>query len=471
MTGRIGITCTPKSNGSSNKDLYFKSVSVSEATDSYAKINYLLNIDDSNSAKLNIMIEINGEAYSNITIDKSNRVVAINGLSPGTDYSINLIASFDTYITRSKTIELVTSPPQIYGVKVNESDSNPLTDVIYIEDAIGTATATSTGLGGWENKFPFNRVRIVGFKNGEVVKEIKKEDKTKYIDGTTVPADVDVMIEIPKTYWDFTDTENGYELRISESKFSETSDCYAHKVGGVEKDFIYVGAYLGSIEAGRLRSKSGVTPTVNTTLTQFRNYAHNVGSGYQQFNWFTLSLLQILYLIAYKNLNSQNALGMGVCSASKTNTGGTNTKGMVFGNDNKSQQVCFLGIEDFYGNIYQWVDGMKTDGSFNVLVTPDNRNFNDNGSGFKNVGKFLSNYSSGYTSKVVHTNEGGFFPKEFNGSATTNYSDWGSVSSDYFAGFGGHWADGVYVGAFRLNVSCSPSNSYSTLGSRLVFLG
>ncbi|MDQ9753342.1 hypothetical protein RFZ03_22180, partial [Acinetobacter baumannii] len=89
----------------------------------------------------------------------------------------------------------------------------------------------------------------------------------------------------------------------------ETSDCYAHKVGEVEKDFIYVGAYLGSIEAGRLRSKSGVTPTVNTTLTQFRNYAHNVGSGYQQFNWFTLSLLQILYLIAYKNLNSQNALG------------------------------------------------------------------------------------------------------------------------------------------------------------------
>lgn len=119
MTGRIGITCAPKSNGSYNKDLYFKTVSISEITDSYVKINYLLNIDDSNSAKLNIMIEINGETYSNITIDKSNRVVTINGLSPGTDYSINLIASFDTYITRSKNIELVTSPQQIYGVKVN----------------------------------------------------------------------------------------------------------------------------------------------------------------------------------------------------------------------------------------------------------------------------------------------------------------------------------------------------------------
>lgn len=105
MTGRIGITCAPKNSGSSNKDLYFKSVSVFETTDSYAKINYLLNIDDSNHAKFNIMVEINGEAYSNITIDKSNRVVTINGLSPGTDYSINLIASFDTYITRSKAIK------------------------------------------------------------------------------------------------------------------------------------------------------------------------------------------------------------------------------------------------------------------------------------------------------------------------------------------------------------------------------
>lgn len=473
MTGRIGITCVPKGNGNSNKDLYFKSVSISEITDSYAKINYLLNIDDSNSAKLNIMVEINGEAYSNITIDKSNRVVTINGLSPGTDYSINLIASFDTYITRSKTIELVTSPPQIYGVRVNENDSNPFTAVTYIEDAIGTATATNTGLGGWENKFPFNRVRIVGFKNGQVTKEIKKDNKTQYTDGSTVPTDVDVMIEIPKVYWDFINTDNGYELRISESKFNETCDCYAHKVGTVEKDYIYVGAYLGYNQSMKLRSISGVAPTVNQSLSQFRYQAQANGDGYQQFNWFTLLLLQNLYLLAYKNLNSQTALGYGYANgnSNKINTGGTNTKGMIFGETGGRQQICFLGIEDFYGNIFQWVDGMFHNNSYQVTVTPDNKTFNDNGSGFKNVGKFVSSYGGGKISKVAHTNEGGFFPKEFNGSDTTYYCDYGYANSGCFARFGGYWNDRLDAGAFGLSVACSPSYSYGHLGSRLVFLG
>ena len=423
--------------------------------------------------ELELTAEVNGELYNNITVDKVNRTVTINNLTPETDYDINLIASFEPYIERSKTIKLVTPPLPIYGVKVNESDSNPLTAVTYIEDAVGIVTATNTGLGGWANKYPFNKIRIVGFKNGQVVKEIKKEDKTKYIDGTTVPADVDVMVEIPKTYWDFTNTENGYELRISEAKFSETSDCYAHLVGGTEKDFIYVGAYLGSVEAGRLRSRSGVTPTTSITLTNFRSYANNVGSGYQQFNWFTLLLLQNLYLLAYKNLNSQNALGYGyvIRNSNKTNTGGTNTKGMVFGETGGKQQMCFLGIEDFYGNTYQWVDGMYCDGSYNTKVTPDNRTFNDNGGGFKNVGKFVNSYGGGKISKVAHTNEGGFFPKEFNGSDTTYYCDYGYARSDYFARFGGSWDYGLKAGAFDLNVDFPASISNSNLGSRLVFLG
>lgn len=281
------------------------------------------------------------------------------------------------------------------------------------------------------------------------------------------------MVEIPKTYWDFTNTNNGYELRISKAKFSETSDCYAHKVGGVEKDFIYVGAYLGSVEADRLRSKSGVTPTTNITLTNFRSYANNVGVGYQQWNWFTLLLLQNLYLLAYKNLNSQSALGYGYANGNSSShqTGGTNTKGMIFGETDGKQQVCFLGIEDLWGNILQWVDGMFHNNSYQVTVTPDNKTFNDNGSGFKNVGKFVSNNIYGKFSKVAHTNEGGYFPKEFSGSGTTYYCDYGDSSGGYFARSSGAWNYGLDAGAFYLLVTYSPSSSRLYLGSRLVFLG
>ena len=55
--------------------------------------------------ELELTAEVNGELYNDITVDKTNRTVTINNLNPETDYSINLIASFDTYITRSKTIK------------------------------------------------------------------------------------------------------------------------------------------------------------------------------------------------------------------------------------------------------------------------------------------------------------------------------------------------------------------------------
>ena len=397
----------------------------------------------------------------------------VNNLNLNTKYQIQIEVTDGIDTVRSDTISVTTANYQIFGVKVMENNSNPNSCCTYIEDAIGTSVATKTSLGGWADKFPFNKIRMVGFKGGKVTKEIKPSNKTQYIDGSTVPNDVDVMVEIPKVYWKFTNVTNGYEMRISNYKIDSSYDCYAHKVGGVEKDHIYVGAYLGYVESNKLRSRSGVSPTVNTTLTQFRNYAHNVGSGYQQFNWFTLMLLQNLYLLAYKNLNSQNALGYGYANSNsnKTNTGGTNTKGIIFGETGGKQQVCFLGIEDFYGNIFQWVDGMFHNNSYQVTVTPDNKTFNDNGSGFKNVGKFVNSNIYGKISKVAHTNEGGYFPKECNGSDTTYYCDYGNSYGGYFARFGGYWNDGLFAGAFYLLVGYSPSNSDSNLGSRLVFLG
>lgn len=397
----------------------------------------------------------------------------VNNLNLNTKYQIQIEVTDGIETVRSDTISVTTANYQVFGVKVMENNSNPNSCCTYIEDAVGTSVATKTSLGGWADKFPFNKIRMVGFKSGKVTKEINPSNKTKYIDGSTVPNDVDVMVEIPKVYWKFTNISNGYEMRISNYKIDSTYDCYAHKVGGVEKDYIYVGAYLGYVESNKLRSRSGVSPSASTTLTQFRKYAQAVGSGYQQFNWFTLMLLQNLYLLAYKNLNSQSALGYGYTNGNSSShqTGGTNTKGMIFGETGGKQQVCFLGIEDFYGNLWQWVDGMKTDGSFNVMVTPDNRTFNDNASGFKNAGKFVNSSGGGYVSKVAHTSEGGFFPKEFSGSNTTYYSDYGSADSGFFARFGGDWNNGLYAGAFLLNVDCSPSYSHSFLGSRLVFLG
>ena len=413
-----------------------------------------------NGEKKEITKEVGYESNENIF------KYQITELKADTIYTIQIEINDGANETQSKVIQQSTKKPTIYGVKILEDNSNPFTCATYIEKATGMSSANSTSLGEWENKWPFNKIRIVGFKNGKVVKEIKKENKKQYIDGTSVLNDVDVMIEVPKIYWKFTNIENGYELRISNAKI-EGSDCYAHKVGGVEKDFIYVGAYLGHYENGKLRSRSGVSPTTDTTLTTFRTYANNAGNGYQQLNWFTLMLLQILYLITYKNLNSQAALGQGISQASKNNTGGADLKGFVYGSNNQNEQICFLGIEDFYGNVFQSIDGIYCDKNYNILINNDNKDFSNN---TENIYKHKL-LTLGSISKVHHTNKSGFLPLENTGSSSSYYSDRGIVKENSFLRFGGSWSFGTPVGAFCFYLDTDVSSKISSLGSRLVYLG
>ena len=393
----------------------------------------------------------------------------VNNLNVNTKYSIQIEVTDGLDTVRSDIISITTDNYQIYGVRVMENNSNPETCCTYIENAVGVSTATSASLGGWADKYPFNKIRMVGFKAGKVTKEINPNDKTKYIDGATVPANVDVMVEIPKTYWKFTSITNGYEVRICNKKLDNGYDCYAHKVNEIEKDFIYVGAYLGSEQESCLRSTSGKTPKTSTQLGGFRNLAKANGSGYSIFNYFTLLLLQILYLILYKNLNSQKALGMGVCnSSSNMNTGGTNTKGLIYGSTN-SLQISFLGIEDFYGNLYQMIDGIKIKNNI-LYILRDNVSFE-----YEN--KYINDQSiesfSGFVSKVFHTNILGFIGNKANASGTTYYSDYCHIggAGGLIPKFGGRYNDGANVGAFNIQINVATSITGSGMTTRLYYLG
>ena len=392
----------------------------------------------------------------------------VNNLNVNTKYSIQIEVTDGLETVRSDTISITTENYQIYGVRVMENNSNPETCCTYIENAVGVSKATPTSLGGWADKYPFNKIRMVGFKAGRVTKEVNPKNKTKYIDGTNVPTDVDVMVEIPKVYWYFKNITNGYEIRICNKKINNNYKCYAHSINNVEKDFIYIGAYLGNSENGKLRSRSGINPATSISLAGFRNLAKANGNGYTIFNYFSVLLLQILYLILYKNLDSQTAFGMGVCnSSSKFNTGGTNTKGLIYGST-MSNQVSFLGIEDFYGNFYQIIDGIQAkSGYFYVLF--DNKNF-DNASLYT-IDDAAVVYS-GYTSKVFHTDTLGFIGVKSNGSQTTYYSDYFNTNSGTSVlKFGGRYNDQRYVGVFNMQFTLGISDTGGGLTTRLCYLG
>lgn len=411
-----------------------------------------------------------------VMFDKTNFSYVIENLEFSTNYTIQVFCYDGFDESRSDIFSTKTSSAVIYGIEVDETNPDPQARCTYIEEAIDVTPASKTNLGGWVDKYPFKNIRIVGFKNGKVVKEVRKDDKTRYVDGSGVGSEVDVMVEIPKVYWDFEATQKGYKLRISDEKFNKTCDCYAHKVGGVEKDFIYVGAYLGHLSNGKIRSISGVTPTSDLNIADFRSGAQVNGNGYQIWNWFTMTLIQILFIIAYKNFDSQSALGVGIANTTLRLTGGTNTKGFIYGNHNSTEQVCFIGIEDAWGNLSQYIDGMVNNVKRHLIVNTNNKGFKDVESGdlpgFTDAGSTGNNNVYGFPSSVMHTNLGGFFPMVVNGSETTHYCDYNYTNTGGMGCSGGaHKETNIRKnGIFNYRGGYSGNRS-DEVGTRLVYLG
>lgn len=359
-----------------------------------------------------------------------------------------------------------------YGVSIDLTNKNPLTSVIYTDDATGM-TGGSTD---WDNIDVFKSIRPCLLKNGVVQYYLNPNDFTKKADGSasdiTSGNDGDVMIEIPKLGYYIETVGNILNVKVTTVANNRRFKYYAHSRDSEgDRENLYIGAYLGWYDgSSKLRSISGKTPTASQTIGTFRTQAQANGTGYDQISFYPLTLLQCLYLIRYKNLDSQTALGRGYVdgNASATATGGTNALGMYYGEATGKVQMKFAGIEDFWGNLYYWIDGLFSNATWNILTAF--KSFNDTGSGYTDNGQGATANIEGYMSKPQGGNGTGFVLKEYSGSNSTYFCDDGYLYASRLPDFGGYWANGSHAGAFRLAVDASASNSYSSVGGRLMYL-
>ena len=372
----------------------------------------------------------------------------------------------------------------IYGVKIDLANSNPETSVTYTDDAVGFNKsymdfANDTFVwGDWQDKFPFNQVRPCLFKDGAVVKYLNPDNYAKDVDGNDVVitgADGDVMIEIPKIYYRLHKDESYQYIQISDTP-QEGFCCLAHTYKGVEKDRVYIGAYQSYYDGTKSRSVSGVSATGSKSLNNWRDYAHAQGEGYENFYWNLLVLLQCLFTIQFKNLNSQEAMGYGWCNNSSAySTGGAlDNKGMNYCASGTSHaQMKWLGIEDFWGSRRTWIDGAYISGTSLTVAdaTSESMAFSGTGVGYKTAASGLATGGGYFTRIVGENNEAGFTPQNFSGSASTYYCDYGSVYSSYVPSFGGTRTFTANAGAFYVYFSIGATNASSYYGGRLAFCG
>ena len=397
-----------------------------------------------------------------------------SGLTNNTTYYYRAFPCSTDGIYNHEAVQISATPIpwKIMTVTLNLSNSNPATCGSYANDA--TSMTAGKDVSAWQEFFGY---RPCLFKNGKVVGYLNPNDYTKFTDGSS--ADItsgnagDVMIEYPRRGIKI--SKSGKVVTVSMTDNPNNSDFkyYAHQRGSADKDYFYLGAYVGYVNGGKLRSLSGKYPQVSTTLSQFDTYGKANGTGYGCIGYYQWLYIQVMYVLQYKgSLDSQNVHGWGLCKGSTQASGSGNTKGMMYGTTTTGNPIKLFGLEDVWGNVYHFINNYYANASYHVTTTTDDtitdvNKYTDRGS----YGG--SSYSGGYPTDCMGTTEAGF---------TGTYGNYNGSSSTYFCGnayfyscdvpsVGGSYSAAASDGLFRFDCDCDrSSNSYGGVGSRLGYL-
>ncbi len=372
-----------------------------------------------------------------------------------------------------------------YGVRISLNTSNPQSAVTYTDDAVGMTGGSSA----WDEMPIYREIRPCILKDGAVEYYLNLSDFTKKSDGTAsdihTGTDGDVMIEFPKVGFKIESSGNYLYVKITNDPNAEGYSYaafrrYAGENSSVYKNHLYLGAYLGYVMDGKLRSLSGYSPSRSITMDSFRTYAHEKGNGYGLQSFYAVTLLQCLYLIRYKTLDSQTACGFGASNTNlvRYNTGGTKYHPMFYAGTSTYPQIKVFGIEDLWGNQQTYLDGIGCDSNWNFIVNRNHEKGDNCGVDSYPSGVDISEtwYSIGvgsYMSKPQGSNELGFLLKEWNANESTYFCDAPSIYPGRIAVYGGS-GDGMYQnGIFAVGLCISDTSGnypYSNTSARLMYL-
>lgn len=235
----------------------------------------------------------------------------------------------------------------------------------------------------------------------------------------------------------------------------------------------------------KLSSVAGVKPCSGKTqllyIVNSRILATNRGTGWQQQYFNAVSAIQMLLQVEYANLKSQTVIGQGVVNVTDTPvtennslvTGGTTSLGNYSGRATGTDglvSVSYRGVENFWGNIWKWVDGLNIQTGFAFLNKINGTFVSDTFTGnYINVEELY--HTNGYMSKSLlnYNFDYGFLPAEALGTSTSKYADYyyQNAVGDFVGHLGGSWYDGASAGTFYWRLTDGSANCNRAFGARL----
>lgn len=230
---------------------------------------------------------------------------------------------------------------------------DPTPDLVFTDDIESLEKYSTTTNGNYvsvtnplDDFFPYNQIEEFTDEHGNVFVKFPRMwikwvlDGSGNIDGikiSNVQADPDFFIP---------------------DAFLDPKDGVSHL------DYFALGKYEASGSTGKIYSKSGQTCLVSITRAQARTAARAYAlpgayyGGYQQIDFSMFTLYNFLCMLYYKTPNIQKVY-VGRTSRSNANQTGS-CDGVVGYNGWNTSTGCvkMLGIENPYGNIYKWIDGV-----------------------------------------------------------------------------------------------------------------
>lgn len=438
---------------------------------------------------------------------KLNMPISKNGVTADETLDFSLISG-DEVVTGTKVFE---TTPEIVNIPTKNRDA---VNKIYVDTLFGVSKITtetyqgSYGLNWNETAGTYARTGAAGYKSvqarmrrcvlnadGSVNYYLHPTDSTKKVDGSAAKldgTDGNVMVEIPKFYYKYNyNTASGV---VHEHSISLTPDSgyVVHPAfvrEGVEVEYRYRAAYDGYRSGGKLWSISGVYPSTNVTITQFRTDARANGAGWEQLDWLLHEAITLLCIIEYGTMNIQAALGQGRTALS----GGTWANGSYYGISGLSNSLgngsgnvtytgdaddvaadgsfmSYRGIENLYGNVWKFADGILA--SENVpYINQYPSTYNSTVLGVNDVSTGVTMTASDGYARLLGNSNKGFFPTSLTGGSstvgTTDYFYANDVGELGIALVGGNANGGLAAGPLCSDFAHVASDVFVHVGGAL----
>ena len=416
------------------------------------------------------------DGYCYITVSAKKQVpaeIGKIGYYVQTEGSTNYVAvNYGKYVK----IESLTS---VFGVSWDSSNpSTALTRLTKANDpnklvTVDITTEPVPAVGTGSGSSPFDSyMPWMGMEEYNIINTSGKVLNKKGESGfTRTNISVPVMVKIPEFYYKIERVGSIFRYYVADGPVDGLS---LHPGSGDN--------YLARYEAGEassgtmgpiLASYSGTTPSVGKTRSEFRDRARNMATGFQLRDIAAWCAYDLLYLVEYADWDSQEKINRGIVNDTAAHKTGE-TDAMVYhtgrANSGNNAAVQYRGIENPWGNVREWVDGINI-GERSVYICTDPENYVDNTATnypYSNIQLPKSGWIKGLGFSSVFP--WAFIPNATGGSSASYITDYvGSETGWRGLYVGGSWSESFHAGLFLFLAPSSSSFTSGNLGARLQF--